>query len=299
MGENMKRIIYSICVGTLALAVTAWGEQVKVDAKATAKAKTSRSASVQTRSYGHANTNVGRVNTRQSFSTGTRVHQSTYRANRSAMVKQHTTTNLNSNARVLARERNLRSNNQVRTRNYVATNRDRNVTTFNRNRNFSANNGSNATINGGRNFGVNRQGRAGITNNWSGQQFSGQNYAAFRNYSRSYHDSGWYRSNYPRISFYFGAPYYWDSGYWYPAWGYYPGYAYDYDGPIYGYNGLAPDQVVVDVQARLQREGYYTGPIDGVLGPMTRRAITAYQADHGLAVTSAIDQPTLATLGLG
>jgi Putative peptidoglycan binding domain len=297
MGENMKRIIYSICIGTLALAVTAWGEQVKVDAKANAKAKgSSRSAAVQTRSYGHANTNVGRVNTRQNFSA--RVNQPTYRANRNAMVRQHTTTNLNSNARVLARERNFRSNNEVRARNYVATNRDRNVTTFNRNRNFSANNGSNAAINGGRNFGVNRQGRAGITNNWSGQQFSGQNYAAFRNYSRSYHDRGWYRSNYPRISFYFGAPYYWDSGYWYPAWGYYPGYTYGYDGPIYGYNGLAPDQVVVDVQERLQREGYYTGPIDGELGPMTRQAITAYQSDHGLAVTSTIDQPTLATLGL-
>ena len=298
MGENMKRIIYSICIGTLALAVTAWGEQVKVDAKANAKAKgSSRSAAVQTRSYGHANTNVGRVNTRQSFSTQSRIHQPSYSTSRSAVVKQHATTNLNSNARVLARERNFGSNNEVRTRNFVATNRDRNITTFNRDRNFSANN-SNVTVNRGRNFGVNRQGRAGITNNWSSQQFSGQNYAAFRNYSRSYHDRGWYRSNYPRISFYFGAPYYWDSGYWYPAWGYYPGYTYEYDGPIYGYNGLAPDQVVVDVQERLQREGYYTGPIDGVLGPMTRQAITAYQADHGLAITATIDQPTLATLGL-
>jgi hypothetical protein len=287
MGENMKRIIYSICIGTLALAVTAWGEQVKVDAKANAKAKgSSRSAAVQTRSYGHANTNVGRVNTRQNFSA--RVNQPTYKTSRSTMVRQHTTTNLNSNARVLAHQRNFQSNN-------VATNRGRNVATFNRNGNFSANS-SNARINGGRNFGVNRQGRAGITNNWSG--LSGQNYSAFRNYSRSYHNSGWYRSNYPRISFYFGAPYYWDSGYWYPAWGYYPGYTYGYDGPIYGYNGLAPDQVVVDVQERLQGEGYYTGPIDGVLGPMTRQAITAYQSDHGLAVTSAIDQPTLATLGL-
>jgi hypothetical protein len=273
----MKRIIYSICIGTLALAVTAWGEEVKVDAKANAKAKTSsRGAAVQTRSYGHANTNVGRVNTRQSFST--RVNQPTYRANRSAMLRQHTTTNLNSNASMSVRNRNLR--------------------TTNRNRTLSTGAGSNVTVNRGQNFGVNRRGTAGITNNWRGQQFSGQNYAAFRNYSRSYHNSGWYRSNYSRISFYFGAPFYWDSGYWYPAWGYYPGYNYAYDGPIYGYNGLAPDQVVVDVQERLQREGYYSGPIDGVLGPMTRQAITAYQSDHGLAITSTIDQPTLATLGL-
>jgi len=30
---------------------------------------------------------------------------------------------------------------------------------------------------------------------------------------------------------------------------------------------------------------------------MTREAIAAFQADHGLAVTSVIDEPTLATLG--
>jgi peptidoglycan hydrolase-like protein with peptidoglycan-binding domain len=52
------------------------------------------------------------------------------------------------------------------------------------------------------------------------------------------------------------------------------------------------------VQSQLQREGYYDGPIDGVLGPMTRQAIAAFQDDHGLAVTSAVDEPTLETLGL-
>jgi len=137
-----------------------------------------------------------------------------------------------------------------------------------------------------------------VNNNWRGSQFSGQNYAAFRNYSRTYHDRSWWHSHYPRITFYLGAPYYWNSGYWYPAWGYYPNYTYQYDGPIYGYNSLSPDRVVVDVQAQLQRDGYYAGPIDGVLGPVTRRAITAFQADHGLAITSSIDEPTLATLGV-
>lgn len=137
-----------------------------------------------------------------------------------------------------------------------------------------------------------------VNNNWRSSQFSGQNYAAFRNYSRTYHDRNWWHSHYPRITFYLGAPYYWDSGYWYPAWGYYPNYTYQYDGPIYGYNSLSPDRVVVDVQVQLQRDGYYAGPIDGVLGPVTRRAITAFQADHGLAITSSIDEPTLATLGV-
>ena len=310
----MKAIINSICIGTLALAVTAWGAQVKVEEKVNAKAKATKSASVQTRSYGHANANAGQIRTRQSFSAGTRLHQPSFSTNRSAYVKQHTTTNLNSNARVLARERKFSTNNEFRTRNYVATKRDRNLTTFNHDRNFNVNSGStittnrsrnfttargsNFTVNRDSNFRFNRNRNVAVTNNWSGSQFSGQNYSAFRNYSRTYHNRYWYESNCPRITFYFGAPYYWNSGYWYPAWGYYPDYVYEYDGPIYGYNGLAPDQVVLDVQVRLQREGYYVGPIDGLLGPMTRQAITAYQSDHGLAITSTIDQPTLATLGL-
>jgi len=48
----------------------------------------------------------------------------------------------------------------------------------------------------------------------------------------------------------------------------------------------------------LQADGYYAGPIDGILGSQTRRALAAFQVDHGLAVTSAVDRPTLATLGL-
>src|SRR5262249_60987952 len=34
------------------------------------------------------------------------------------------------------------------------------------------------------------------------------------------------------------------------------------------------------------------------IGPETRAALAVYQADHGLAVTSAIDSSTLATLGV-
>jgi peptidoglycan hydrolase-like protein with peptidoglycan-binding domain len=44
--------------------------------------------------------------------------------------------------------------------------------------------------------------------------------------------------------------------------------------------------------------GYYTGEVDGLLGPLTREALAAYQADNGLAATAAIDQPTLDSLGL-
>jgi hypothetical protein len=138
-----------------------------------------------------------------------------------------------------------------------------------------------------------------ITNNWNGQQFSNQRYAAFRNYHRQFHDRDWYRHNHSRIVFYFGAPYFWDNGYWEPAWGYNPGFTYDYDGPIYGYNGLAPDQVLITVQTRLQQQGYYQGAVDGTMGPLTRQALADFQADHGLAVTAAVDEPTIETLGMG
>jgi len=93
-------------------------------------------------------------------------------------------------------------------------------------------------------------------------------------------------------------PFYFDAGYWYPAWGYYSDAYYPYDGPIYGYNDLPPDEVIANVQVQLYNEGYYDGPIDGILGPHTQAAIADYQADHGLAVTAAIDEPTVESLGL-
>src|SRR5438477_163012 len=85
-----------------------------------------------------------------------------------------------------------------------------------------------------------------------------------------------------RIVFGFGAPYFWDAGWWYPAWAYDPNAYYAYDGPIYAYNGLPPDQVVANVQSAVQEQGYYTGEVDGLLGPLTRAAIARYQQDHGL-----------------
>ncbi|PYK78303.1 MAG: hypothetical protein DMF40_13375 [Verrucomicrobia bacterium] len=44
--------------------------------------------------------------------------------------------------------------------------------------------------------------------------------------------------------------------------------------------------------------GYYTGDVDGLLGPLTREALTAYQGDHGLYTTAVIDEPTLDALGM-
>jgi hypothetical protein len=130
------------------------------------------------------------------------------------------------------------------------------------------------------------------------QYWQGKNYWAFRNYSPAWHDRGWWRSRYNRVVFAYGGWYYWNSGWWYPAWGYVPNSYYAYDGPIYAYDSLPPDQVVANVQAALQAQGYYQGEVDGLLGPLTREAIASYQRDHGLYTTAAIDQPTLESLGM-
>ena len=130
------------------------------------------------------------------------------------------------------------------------------------------------------------------------QNWQGQNYAVFRNYHSEWHDQGWWHSHYPRVTFVFGAPYYWNAGYWFPAWGYNPNAYYAWDGPIYAYNNLPPDQVIANVQSALQQQGYYRGEVDGSIGPLTRGAIADYQRDHGLYTTSTIDEPTLQSLGM-
>src|SRR5882762_4284102 len=131
------------------------------------------------------------------------------------------------------------------------------------------------------------------------QNWQGRNYWAFRNYRSAWHDRSWWRSRYNnRVVFVYGGWYAWNAGYWIPAWGYAPNEYYAYDGPIYGYNNLPPDQVIANVQSALQQQGYYHGEVDGLLGPQTRAAIADYQSANGLAETAAIDQPTLESLGM-
>ena len=97
-----------------------------------------------------------------------------------------------------------------------------------------------------------------------------------------------------------GGYYYFNGGYWYPAWGYSQAQEYyAYDAPIYvGQSAQPPDRVIADVQAELQDMGYYTGEVDGLLGPLTREALTAYQQDEGLMTTAVIDEPTLDSLNM-
>ena len=132
------------------------------------------------------------------------------------------------------------------------------------------------------------------------ERWQGPQYEVFRSYHPERHDEGWYHSHYNRVELVGGGYYYWNNGYWYPAWGYSPSAEYyAYDGPIYvGHRAEPPDQVIADVQSELQQMGYYQGEVDGLLGPMTRQALTAYQADQGLTATAAIDEPTLDSLGM-
>ena len=131
-------------------------------------------------------------------------------------------------------------------------------------------------------------------------RWQGQHYQVFRSYHPEWHDQGWYHSHYNRVELIGGGYYFWNNGYWYPAWGYSPSAQYyAYDGPIYvGQHAEPPDKVIADVQGVLQQMGYYTGEVDGLLGPLTREALTAYQADQGLTQTAAIDEPTLDSLGM-
>src|SRR5438034_10275507 len=90
---------------------------------------------------------------------------------------------------------------------------------------------------------------------------------------------------FPFFPFYYPYPYYP-----YPYGSYYP---YGYGGGQGGYGSL-----VVQVQRRLASAGYYPGPIDGVIGSRTRRAIRAYERSHGLPVDGTIHRRLLATMGL-
>jgi hypothetical protein len=288
----MRRILYSLLIGTLALAVTAWGQDPDNNShKRSQQASTSTKASTTVRTATVKSTN--HVSTANMRSRNYNVNRGTVSlAVSSRNSVRSTSTAMNGKVR----ERNFQTRRQMRERNNVAVSRTTNLN-VNRRNNVAIN--RERTFTNRNNNVVNRNRNVAVTNNWRGARFAGRDYAAFRDYHRQWHDRGWWTSHYNNVVFVLGGWWYWNAGYWYPAWGYAPYAYYPYDGPIYtGYAGLTPDRVIADVQLQLQRDGYYAGPIDGVLGPMTRRAIASFQADRGLAITSTIDEPTLASLSV-
>jgi hypothetical protein len=122
---------------------------------------------------------------------------------------------------------------------------------------------------------------------------------AFRRHWHEWHDRNWWHNNCETIVFVNTGYYFLDGSYWYPAYGYDPLQTpYDYDGPIYTYSNLLPDEVIANVQTALQDAGYYYGPITGSLSVDTRAAIANFQRDYGLPITGAIDEATVEALGL-
>jgi hypothetical protein len=133
----------------------------------------------------------------------------------------------------------------------------------------------------------------GNTRNWRGRNWNGRNWSG-RNWSGGRHWNGRNWCNNVVFIGDFGFPWWWGWGY---PYGYYGGgYPYDYYGYGYGYDGYgyggdygddygrygdSSQSRVAELQRRLARAGYYRGSIDGVLGPQTRRAIRAYERDHG------------------
>jgi His-Xaa-Ser repeat protein HxsA len=125
------------------------------------------------------------------------------------------------------------------------------------------------------------------------------------------------------IGFGFGFPY---GGYgYYPynyygyspygySYGYYPYNYYPYGSTYtsypysYGYSSYRPvyrgqvaqrgGSVVVQVQEKLARAGYYHGRVDGVMGSQTRAGIRAYQRAHGQRVDGVINDQLLSTMGM-
>jgi hypothetical protein len=144
----------------------------------------------------------------------------------------------------------------------------------------------------------------------------------YRNGGRYYYNGGRYSGGYyynqPTVSVGFGGyypgyydypyaygygqPYNYGYGYTYPSDYYADQYPTGYSTTTYRtstYGDLAyDDNLVVAVQERLKRAGYYLGAIDGVAGPETRSAIARWEGNHGMTADGRIDQETLRSMGL-
>jgi hypothetical protein len=86
-------------------------------------------------------------------------------------------------------------------------------------------------------------------------------------------------------------------GYGYPSYTYSRTYApdYSYGSSVASHRSTAPS-LASEVQIALARLGYYRGPIDGIIGSGTRRALRSFQITQRLPVTGLIDRPTLDAL---
>lgn len=111
-------------------------------------------------------------------------------------------------------------------------------------------------------------------------------------------NNNWRHHRHHRSHIFFDVGFGYPFGFGYPYYGYYP-YGYYGEPRETVYQAATVDRsVVIEVQRRLARNGYYRGAIDGVIGYGTRSAIRSYERAHGLRVDGFIDQRLLATMGL-
>src|SRR4051812_22960719 len=157
-GKNMKSILYSACIGSLALALTAGGAQAATDKRPERARPQHRSAKVQAARPA----NIGTTTTARRNVSAAQYRQPARakpQTSSNAVVKHDTglravrERNLARNERM--GERNLQRKEAFRARRDVAVSRDRNVA-VNRNENFYANRERNVTANRTRNADVNR-----------------------------------------------------------------------------------------------------------------------------------------------
>lgn len=66
--------------------------------------------------------------------------------------------------------------------------------------------------------------------------------------------------------------------------------------PVTATPGAAVATLETDIQQALTDLGYYSGPVDGRVGPLTRRAIRAFQKDRGLPQDGRADETLYAQL---
>ena len=194
----MKRVLYSICIGSLALALTAWGQQGSSTTTVKTKATKQGAVSAQT-------TTSAKTATRTSGSmAGTRFHQ---RANVSAGARSSAMRNTSANARI--RARNATMTNRSRERNIAMTERVRNQEKVN------VRNKTNVPVN------VNDRTRftnvTRITSN--GRTFDR---AVFRDrddrrFHLGFHDRAFFVNNFSEVVFINGCSFFLDDGIFWPA----------------------------------------------------------------------------------
>jgi Putative peptidoglycan binding domain len=141
---------------------------------------------------------------------------------------------------------------------------------------------------GGGHFG----GRGGHFARFAGHSFAGHRFAQHQGAHFARHEDHFRHGGH----FFFGDPF----GYDYPYYGYdYPYYGYydDYSGKQSSPAEVTPSQeTVIAVQNELTQLGYYHGPVDGLIGPQTEKAVRWFQSADKLPVSGQIDDPTLKAL---